>query len=121
MKIIVCGSHIYSQPNFIRQWLDWYHRKDRIKTLIEGGALHVDAIAGAWAVEHAIEHLKIDAKWHLFGPHAGPIRNAEMLLLEPHVVIAFPGGNGTANMVKQAREAGVPVIEVKYPKMKSMP
>jgi hypothetical protein len=121
MKVIVCGSHLYSQPNFIRQWLDWYHSGKRIKTLIEGGALHVDAIAGAWAVEHAIEHHKVKAEWTVYGLHAGPKRNAEMLLHGPHVVIAFPGGNGTANMVRQARAAGVPVIEVQYPKMKSMP
>jgi hypothetical protein len=116
MKVIVCGSHLYSRPNFIRQWLNWYHNGNIISTLIEGGALHVDAIAGAWAVEHAIDHRKIEADWHIFGHQAGPRRNAQMLLEGPHVVIAFPGGPGTANMMKQARAAGIPVIEVQYPK-----
>ena len=32
---------------------------------------------------------------------------------KPDLVVAFPGGAGTANMIKQARKAGVEVIEVK--------
>ena len=32
---------------------------------------------------------------------------------QPHVIIAFKGGSGTAHMMKIGREAGVPVYEVK--------
>jgi hypothetical protein len=32
-----------------------------------------------------------------------------MLEWKPDLVIAFPGGRGTADMVKQAKAAGVPV------------
>jgi hypothetical protein len=32
---------------------------------------------------------------------------------QPHVIIAFPGGNGTADMIRQGKKAGVPVYEVK--------
>jgi hypothetical protein len=40
----------------------------------------------------------------------GPIRNKPMLEEgKPDLVVAFPSGRGTANMMKQAREAGVPV------------
>jgi predicted PP-loop superfamily ATPase len=31
----------------------------------------------------------------------------------PSLVVAFPGGTGTAHMVRIAREAGVNVLEVK--------
>ena len=31
----------------------------------------------------------------------------------PHVIIAFEGGNGTADMIRQGKKAGVPVYEVK--------
>jgi phosphoribosylformylglycinamidine (FGAM) synthase-like amidotransferase family enzyme len=30
----------------------------------------------------------------------------------PHLVIAFPGGRGTADMVKRSKAAGVHVLEV---------
>jgi UDP-N-acetylmuramoylalanine-D-glutamate ligase len=31
---------------------------------------------------------------------------------KPDLVVAFPGGRGTADMVRRAKEAGVEVIEV---------
>ena len=31
---------------------------------------------------------------------------------KPDLVIAFPGGKGTADMARRAREAGIEVIEV---------
>jgi hypothetical protein len=30
----------------------------------------------------------------------------------PDLVVAFPGGRGTANMVRQARERGFEILEV---------
>ena len=35
---------------------------------------------------------------------------------KPDLVVAFPGGAGTLNMVMQARKAGVRVIEIDWPK-----
>lgn len=48
------------------------------------------------------------ADLELFGPGAGPRRNQAMLHLAEKVV-AFPGGKGTANCVRQARALGLPV------------
>jgi len=53
------------------------------------------------------------ANWAGLGRKAGPIRNQEMLDQgRPNMVVAFPGGRGTADMVRRARGAGVEVIEV---------
>ena len=53
------------------------------------------------------------ADWKANAKAAGPIRNAEMLAdFKPDTVIAFPGGRGTADMVRKAKAAGVRVIEV---------
>lgn len=44
---------------------------------------------------------------------AGPKRNQRMLDKgKPDLVLAFPGGDGTADMVRKAKSAGVPIIEV---------
>lgn len=51
------------------------------------------------------------AEWTLYGKSAGPRRNAEMLE-DADVLIAFPGGDGTADCVTKARRAQIPVIEV---------
>jgi predicted Rossmann-fold nucleotide-binding protein len=41
------------------------------------------------------------------------VRNRQMLTEgRPDLVVAFPGGKGTANMVALARKAGVEIVEV---------
>jgi len=51
-------------------------------------------------------------EWKRYGPKAGPIRNKQMLDEgRPDLVVAFPGGNGTNDMVKKAKAAGIEVIE----------
>ena len=53
------------------------------------------------------------ADWDGLGRKAGPIRNQRMLDDgKPDLGIAFPGGRGTADMVRRAREAGVETIQV---------
>jgi hypothetical protein len=56
------------------------------------------------------------ADWAKHGRAASPIRNQQMLDEgRPNLVVAFPGGRGTADMVRRARSAGVEVIEVDKP------
>ena len=53
------------------------------------------------------------ADWDQFGRWTGPKRNKEMLeRYGPDLVLAFEGGKGTADMVKQAQAAGVAVRSV---------
>lgn len=53
------------------------------------------------------------ADWPRYGKAAGPMRNQQMVDEgKPDVVLAFPGGRGTADMVRRAKAAGVRVVEV---------
>lgn len=52
------------------------------------------------------------ADWERNGRAAGPIRNRQMLDGKPDLVIAFPGGKGTADMVAEAKRRGIAVREV---------
>lgn len=73
-----------------------------------------DTLAGDWAHGFLIPVRSFPADWEeRHGKRAGPIRN-QMMLEEgrPDLVVAFPGGTGTADMVRRAREAGVEVMEV---------
>jgi hypothetical protein len=84
-------------------------------TIIEGGATGADSAAADFATVHYCQLEEYKADWKKHGTSAGPIRNRQMLEDgKPDIVLAFPGGKGTANMIAQARAYGIPVVEYKY-------
>ncbi len=108
MRVLVCGGRDYSDRKFVYQCLDALHKEHPIDVLIEGGAVGTDRIAGGWAVKMGINNLVFPADWNKHGKAAGPIRNQRMLNEgKPDLVVAFPGGRGTADMMKRAKAAGV--------------
>lgn len=118
MRVLVCGTRYYSEDLKLLIYSELNRRSD-IKTIIEGGARGADAIAAGWAVETqgaraAVALESFPADWNKHGKGAGPIRNQKMLDEgKPDLVLAFhtdPGlGKGTADMVRRAKKAGVPV------------
>lgn len=113
MNVLVCGGREYRDGDRVREVLAAFHSAQPIARLIEGGATGADRIARRWANEHRVPTDTFAAEWSLHGKAAGPIRNRTMLREgKPDVVIAFPGGAGTAHMVKIAKAAGVEVLIV---------
>lgn len=113
MKLLVCGGRDYSDRETVFSRLDSIHAKRNITLLIEGGATGADSLARAWGRSRGVHVATIHALWETSGRGAGPQRNAAMLSLSPDGVLTFPGGRGTANMVQQAKDAGVKVVEVR--------
>lgn len=110
-KLIVCGGREWRDAGAVDRVLTMAHERNGIALLITGGAKGADSLAARWAHAAAIPYLTASADWERHGDAAGPIRNQWMLDQQVDGVIAFPGGRGTAHMVKIAREAGVPVWE----------
>ena len=84
--------------------------------VVHGAAPGADTMADAWGKRLAIEVVACPADWDKHGRTAGPIRNEDMLMkYKPKRVIAFPGRNGTADMVTRAknRRGEIDVIEIK--------
>jgi len=78
--------------------------------MIQGGATGADKLAKEYAQLNNIPYVEEKADWSL-GKKAGPIRNELMLKKYlPDLVIAFPGGRGTDNMVRLAKSYGVETI-----------
>lgn len=110
MKVIVCGGRNFRSPAQVFSELEYMHGIYKFTALMQGGATGVDTMARDWAAKHPeIERYVCAADWKAHGRAAGPIRNAKMLEWKPDMVIAFAGGPGTANMVAQAKAAGVTV------------
>lgn len=81
--------------------------------IIAGRARGVDTDVIGWAVGAWVPCTEYPADWKTHGRAAGPIRNQQMLDEgKPDVVIAFPGGRGTADMKQRARDSHIEVIEV---------
>lgn len=81
--------------------------------IIHGAATGADEWAAKIAHNEGIPTCGFPARWDIQRKAAGPIRNKRMLdVAEPHLVVAFPGGRGTANMVKQAKARGIEVQEI---------
>ena len=121
-RILVCGGRDYGcedgQLNRLRRTLDAAleaaQSAGKVAVIIHGNARGADLLADQYAREKSIRVVSFPADWKTHGRRAGPIRNIKMLTeSQPHVIIAFKGGNGTAHMMKIGREAGVPVYEVK--------
>lgn len=112
MKVLVCGGRNFSDELTVGSWLGGIHKNNGpITLLIEGGASGADFLARKFAHWQGIPVKTFPAEWSKLGRPAGPIRNKRMLDEgKPDLVVAFDGGKGTANMVKQAREAGVRVL-----------
>jgi hypothetical protein len=113
LRVLVCGGRDFKDWELFDKTLLELDEATMITDIIAGGAKGADTLAQIWAAEFGVNAHFYHADWDTYGRAAGPIRNKQMLDEgKPDLVVAFPGGRGTANMVKQAREAGVKVIEI---------
>jgi len=107
VRVLVCGGRTFDDAAM----LDVALASVRPTHIITGGATGADRLAELWAAEHAVPSTVYPAEWDLHRRAAGPIRNRWMLYDGlPDLVLAFPGGRGTADMVRRATEAGVRVV-----------
>lgn len=113
MKVLVCGGRDYDDEARIYAVLDAEASVVPITMIIQGGARGADTLARLWSESRSVDCLSVPANWSKHGRGARPIRNARMLDYKPDLVIAFPGGIGTANMIKQARASEIKVFEIR--------
>lgn len=124
MKVLVCGSRHFGFKleerdkifgvieEAVESCKDLNTSEYNNLTIIQGEAKGVDRAAGEWAVLCNVPQERYPADWNKHGKAAGPIRNKQMLDEgKPDLVVAFlaKDSRGTANMVEQARKAGVEV------------
>lgn len=121
-RVLVCGGRDYDDKESLTTVLDAAHHANPIECLIHGAARGADTLAADWALSHDVLCNAYPADWERDGKAAGPIRNQRMLDLgKPHMVIAFPGGKGTADMIRRAEAAKVPVVKVTAALVRRMP
>lgn len=109
MNIIVCGGRDYEDNVTLFTVLDFLS-----PVLVRHGAAKgADSLADEWAENTMTPCQSRPADWSTHGKAAGPIRNQAMIEEgEIDLVVAFPGGRGTEDMIKRARQAHIPVLRV---------
>lgn len=111
LRVLVCGGREYADYDHVCAVLDAIHVKEPgIHAIIHGNARGADKLAHRWALDRGVGGWACPANWARDGKKAGPLRNQRMLGHSPDLVVAFPGGAGTRDMIKRAELAGVRVL-----------
>lgn len=116
MRVLVTGDRNWDRRVPIRAALRKCVRASPEKVIVaEGGAKGADTCARDLCDILGITHITYWANWNGHHKAAGPIRNRFMLEdFKPDLVLAFhpnlDESKGTADMVKRARKAGIPVV-----------
>lgn len=110
MRVLVCGGRDYDDYDSVHRELSIIAPSE----ILNGGCpTGADAHARKFAAEMQRVCITVPARWRHHGRSAGPLRNEVMLMIwEPDLVLAFPGGRGTADMVSRAERAGCKVVRV---------
>ncbi len=113
MILLVTGGRNYKDERLVRRVLKTMDPQ----IVLFGDAAGADEFAEKWVHENDVRHKRFDADWDRYDKGAGPVRNREMidyaLGFEPWpIVVAFPGGKGTANCVSQAKDMRLIVLRV---------
>ena len=112
MRVLVTGGRDFNDGDLVNATLDRLHVEYHFTTLVHGAASGADRLSGEWAASRGVPVEANPADWKKYGRAAGPIRNSQMLDDKPDLVIAFPGGKGTADMIRKAQSAGLTVIRI---------
>jgi hypothetical protein len=109
--IIVCGGRTYNDAAKMAEVLSAIPNLTRI---VHGARKGADMLADAWAKANGVDVTPVPADFAKHGRWGGLIRNRRMLREFGRIdlVVAFPGGAGTAHMVEAAKYAHVTVREV---------
>lgn len=110
MIAIIAGGRNYEFSDSDREFLDLFHDHYSMTCVVIGDARGADAEAREWAYSRGLVPVVFHANWDRLGKAAGPIRNQQMIYYVQGkqacgLLIAFPGGKGTADMIRRAKAA----------------
>ena len=111
MKVIVAGGRDFVERSGDRVRLRNTLLKLGATEVVCGMARGADMFGHRVAKEIGLPIAEFPAEWDRFGKRAGMIRNAEMANYAD-ALIAFPGGQGTLNMVAEADRRGLPIVKI---------
>ena len=115
LKICVTGGRDFTDSTLVKETLDAYLGQD--VTLAHGNAPGADTLCALYACRVGWPVKCYPADWKTYKKAAGGLRNSLMLQdFNPDILVAFPGGSGTADCCRKALTKGVKVVYTKWDK-----
>src|ERR1041384_2358810 len=117
-RVLITGGRDFLDVGYVFRKLNEFRALCGFSILMHGECPSgADALADRWCFNVGVHVCRCPALWDFFksqgkGRAAGVIRNRAMLTLHPQLVIAFPGDKGTADMLKVARSAQLPTLDL---------
>lgn len=112
-RVLVCGGRDYQDWHALADTLRCLHERSPISLIIHGCDPGAAALAVRWALSAGVPTSGFDADFQSHGPAAERLRNERMIMeSKPDLVLAFTGGEGTADLIDRATAAGVPIEQV---------
>lgn len=112
MNLLITGGREFTDLPMVFDAIAKLNESIPIDYLVHGDAKGADKLADKVAKSLGISRIIFPANWDKFYKAAGAIRNRSMItMVSIDLVLAFPGGTGTADMKKQAETNGIAVID----------
>ena len=118
MKIIIAGSRLFADKNFLYEQMDQMYSNGNFKEVVCGMAIGADSLGRAWAIDKKIPVKEFPANWQKYGKRAGILRNQQMADYADLAVLFWDyKSKGTENMLYEMsiRIKPVTVIPVVIP------
>jgi SLOG family YspA-like protein len=113
MRLLVCGGRHFEDAETVHRELTRLHWQKPISVLIHGSVTGVGIAAEAWARRYGIAVVRYPPNWELYGKKAEGLRSDFMLGdSRPALVVAFPGGRHTADLVQRSINARIAVLVI---------
>ena len=120
--MLICGGR-YLDSKQVCRWLESKFQTcyPFATNIIHGGAAGADEGARMYCRRNGVPTRCFPADWKRFGKRAGILRNRAMLI-EGHadVILGFPGGVGTLDMIGRGRRAKIPINQIDMEELNSV-
>ena len=114
-RVIIAGGRDYTDYDRVCRVCNYQLKNKLVNStviVVCGMAAGADYLGAQWARSLGLKVEEFPADWKRLGRAAGPIRNQQMADVA-NGLIAFPGGSGTADMIRRAEAKDLIVRVIK--------
>jgi hypothetical protein len=114
-RVIIAGSRNFNDFELLEKKMLYFLQNKKNIVVLCGGAKGADDLGRQFAEKHNFMVELFPADWKKHGKRAGVIRNRQMAETASACVCFWNGqSKGTANMIEEAKRAGLPLRVVRF-------